>query len=139
MFEEREHVEFDEQKNSKGDAPFITNLHSGSTKKSPYEWIVNHGKVRDGVPKKFEINKIKFFFCAKHNNSGKIESHMWFFKGFCSFCNPQYCQMIDAGTIPLKYSISKVVTYMEVYTRIGGASGEIEVFQPTEKELGYGF
>jgi cellulose synthase/poly-beta-1,6-N-acetylglucosamine synthase-like glycosyltransferase len=138
MFEEREKGEF-AKKDNQGNTPFITDLHSGKKNKSPYEWIVNNGKDNDGNKKQFKINNIKFFFCAKHNNSGKIESHMWFFKGFCSYVNPKYCQMIDAGTIPLRDSISKVIKYMEVYDRIGGASGEIEVFEPTEKELGYGF
>ena len=47
--------------------------------------------------------------------------------------------MIDAGTIPLKESISKIITYMDKYKRVGGACGEIEVFEPTDKELGYGW
>lgn len=47
--------------------------------------------------------------------------------------------MIDAGTIPLKGSISRIIKYMDEYEDIGGACGEIEVFQPTDKELGFGW
>lgn len=45
--------------------------------------------------------------------------------------------MIDIGTIPLKNSISDIIKYMDFYTQVGGCAGEIEVFEPTEKELGY--
>jgi len=137
MFEERDTSAFAKQ-DSKGKTPYITNLHVGRNA-SPYEWIVDNGKSREGNMKQFNIRNIKFFFCVKHDNSGKIESHMWFFKGFCAYTNPKYCQMIDAGTIPMRDSISQVVKYMEVYDRIGGASGEIVVFEPSDKELGYGY
>jgi len=39
----------------------------------------------------------------------------------------------------MRNSISQVIKYMEVYDRVGGASGEIVVFEPTDKELGYGY
>lgn len=45
--------------------------------------------------------------------------------------------MIDIGTIPLKKSISNIIRYMDKFPRVGGACGEIEVFEPTDKELGY--
>mmetsp|Transcript_1704 Transcript_1704/g.2131 ORF Transcript_1704/g.2131 Transcript_1704/m.2131 type:complete len:99 (-) Transcript_1704:1460-1756(-) len=69
-------------------------------------------------------------------NSGKIDSHQWYFKGFCTYLNPTYCQMIDIGTIPLKKSISKITQILENDPQLGGACGEIEVFEPTDKELG---
>jgi chitin synthase len=107
--------------------------------KSPYKWIVENGKDRDKNERNFDAKDITFFFCAKHDNSGKIESHMWFYKGFCANTNPQYCQMIDAGTIPLHNSISKIIRYLDKYRDVGGASGEIETFEPTNRELGYGY
>jgi len=45
--------------------------------------------------------------------------------------------MLDVGTIPLHNSISRIVKAMENEERIGGACGEIEVFEPTKEELGY--
>lgn len=32
-----------------------------------------------------EINRsvINIFYCVKYKNSGKLSSHLWFFKGFC--------------------------------------------------------
>jgi cellulose synthase/poly-beta-1,6-N-acetylglucosamine synthase-like glycosyltransferase len=47
--------------------------------------------------------------------------------------------LIDAGTVPLKNSISKIIKYLDKYKLVGGASGEIEVFEPTDRELGHGF
>lgn len=45
--------------------------------------------------------------------------------------------MIDIGTIPLKHSISEIIKYMDKFPQVGGACGEIEVFEPTDKELGF--
>jgi cellulose synthase/poly-beta-1,6-N-acetylglucosamine synthase-like glycosyltransferase len=109
------------------DEKYECNLHDG--KGSPSDWITSK--------KKYELPDINFFFCAKHENRGKIESHLWFFKGFCAYIKPDYCQMIDIGTIPLKNSISNICRYMDRYEQVGGACGEIEVFAPTDKELGY--
>lgn len=57
--------------------------------------------------------------------------------GFCCYLQPTYVQMIDIGTIPLHNSISKIFLYLEKFKFVGGAAGEIEVFAPTDKELGY--
>lgn len=49
-----------------------------------------------------KVKRRKFFhlpmpihFAIKHQNQGKIESHKWFFKGFCEYMNPIYAQIID--------------------------------------------
>jgi cellulose synthase/poly-beta-1,6-N-acetylglucosamine synthase-like glycosyltransferase len=34
-------------------------------------------------------------FAIKHRNQGKIESHKWFFQGFCEYMNPKYAQILD--------------------------------------------
>jgi len=136
MFEERDYES--SKKSDKKLPPYLVDLHSGPANQSPFEWIIDGGRdYRTKEDINFEIGPIKFFFCAKHENSGKIESHLWFFKGFCNFTNPQYCQMIDAGTIPLQASISQIVRYMDEYPQTGGACGEIEVFQPSDRELGF--
>lgn len=131
MFNERD---FLGEEDKHGNKPYLLNFHGGTYNK-PFEWIVNKNK-------KEEFNwdkKIKFFFCCKHENSGKIESHLWFYKAFCAYTNPDYCQMIDAGTIPCQRSISKICKYMDQEPYVGGACGEIEVYEPGDKEVGYGF
>ncbi|CAI2387308.1 unnamed protein product [Moneuplotes crassus] len=68
----------------------------------------------------------------KHRNMGKIESHLWFFKGFCNTLNPEITTILDAGTIPMWKSISHMTMYMELYKDVGAVCGEIEVIL-TEK------
>ena len=60
------------------------------------------------------IPPLDFYFVIKHRNTGKIESHLWFFKGFSSYFNPKLTQLIDIGTLPLQYSISKMAMYMDM-------------------------
>jgi chitin synthase len=42
--------------------------------------------------------RINFFFAVKHLNNGKIDSHLYFFRGFCAELNPDYCLLLDIGT-----------------------------------------
>lgn len=52
---------------------------------------------------------------------------------------PQFVQIIDAGTIPLHNSISHIVMHLEKHPNIGGACGEIEVLIPDKKDNGEQF
>jgi cellulose synthase/poly-beta-1,6-N-acetylglucosamine synthase-like glycosyltransferase len=70
--------------------------------------------------------EVPVHFCIKHKNQGKIESYKWFFKGFCDYMQPEFCQMVDVGSIPLQGSISSVIMHMEAFPNVGGACGEIE-------------
>jgi chitin synthase len=122
-----------EMLDSKESGEPIVNLHMKND--SPSEWVTRNTKknMENSLP------HVNFFFCAKHKNVGKIESHMWFFKGFCTYLNPTYCQMLDVGTIPKYKAISGIIKAMEKEEEVGGACGEIEVFEPSKKELGYPF
>lgn len=60
-------------------------------------------------------------FLIKHRNQGKIESHKWFFKGFCEYIQPEFAQIIDCGSIPLWNSISTIIMHMECFENVGGA------------------
>lgn len=68
------------------------------------------GKVKN---KKFKHLSLPIHFMIKHRNQGKIESHKWFFKGFCHHTNPEFAQIIDCGSIPLWNSISHIIMHME--------------------------
>lgn len=37
------------------------------------------------------------FLCVKHKNSGKLNSHMLFFEGFCKLFDPEFCILMDVG------------------------------------------
>ena len=77
-----------------------------------------------------DLPELDFFFLIKHKNAGKIESHLWFFKGFCTYLNPKLVQLIDVGTLPCPDSISKMALYMDMEKQVGGVCGEIEVLVP---------
>ena len=66
-------------------------------------------------------------FVIKHRNQGKIESHKWFFKGFCDYINPKYAQILDCGSICLWDSLSYIVKYLDQNEGIGAWAGEVEV------------
>lgn len=89
--------------------------------------------ISENIPD-FVFPSLDIFFCIKHQNAGKIESHLWFFKGFCNYLNPHMCQLIDTGTIPMQDSISRIFMYMDTYTNVGGGCGEIEVMFPPKPE-----
>jgi len=91
------------------------------------------GKVKKRI---FYHIPMDIHFCIKHNNQGKIESHKWFFKGFCEYMNPTFAQIIDCGSIPLWNSISHIIMHMEKFKNVGGACGEIECILPEKKEDG---
>jgi cellulose synthase/poly-beta-1,6-N-acetylglucosamine synthase-like glycosyltransferase len=86
------------------------------------------GSDKQGMVKRqiFKHLKMPIHFMMKHRNQGKIESHKWFFKGFCEYTNPEFAQIIDCGSIPLWNSISHIIMHMERFTTVGGACGEIE-------------
>ena len=72
-----------------------------------------HGQVRN---RKFDENEPEPLFCSlviKHANQGKISSHQVFFKGFCRYLEPEFCQILDAGTIPLWDSLSHILLHMQ--------------------------
>ena len=69
-------------------------------------------------------------FVIKHRNQGKIESHKWFFKGFCEMMNPTYAQILDCGSICYWNSLSYIIRYLDKHKNVGAWAGEIEVLIP---------
>ena len=96
--------------------------------KYPYEDFLlgsdKAGRIRE---RRYHHIPMPIHFVIKHRNQGKIESHKWFFKGFCEYLKPVYTQIIDCGSIPMWNSISRIVKYLDKYNTVGGATGEIEV------------
>ncbi|CAI2366285.1 unnamed protein product [Moneuplotes crassus] len=77
--------------------------------------------------RRFFSMPIDVHLVVKHFNRGKIESHLWFFKGFCNTVQPTLATIIDAGTIPLWNSLSRMSIFMELNYNTGACCGEIEV------------
>ena len=94
----------------------------------PYEdFLLGSDEASRVKTKKFCHIPMPIHFIIKHRNQGKIESHKWFFKGFCEYMQPEYAQIVDCGSIPLWNSVSRIVKFLDRHKKIGAATGEIEV------------
>lgn len=69
-------------------------------------------------------------FALKEHNSGKLNSHLWFFDAFAEHLMPTYTILIDVGTIPTDDSIFRLIRSMDRDTQIGGVCGEIATYKP---------
>ena len=65
------------------------------------------------------------YFCVKHENKKKLNSHLWYFAGFCHEISPKYCLLLDAGTEPESSSIYKLYKEFENSEQTAGVCGEI--------------
>jgi len=74
-----------------------------------------------------ELLEVNFITAVKHLNNKKIDSHLYFFRGFCEYLEPEFCMLVDIGTKPLKQSINKLYQYMWCNDDIGGACGDMGV------------
>ncbi|OQR80535.1 chitin synthase (Chitin-UDP-GlcNac-transferase), partial [Thraustotheca clavata] len=81
-------------------------------------------KYHDQVP------PLQVVFALKEDNAGKLNSHLWFFNGFCAQVEPTYTVLLDVGTLPTKSALYKLLGAMEVNLQVGGVCGEIAVSQP---------
>ena len=88
---------------------------------SVYDFMLGSHKTGKVKNKIFTHISMPLHFWIKQRNQGKIESHKWFFKGFCTYMNPKYAQIVDWGSIPMWNSISQIVMHMETFTNVGGA------------------
>ncbi len=70
---------------------------------------------------------MNFVFAIKHNNGGKLNSHLFFFRGFCGLLDPEYATLLDIGTEVRDGAIDKLLGYMGKHPDCGGACGEVEV------------
>ena len=73
---------------------------------------------------------INFVFAIKHNNAGKLNSHLFLFRGICEYLQPKYVTLIDIGTMPKNGAINKLVKHLDSNVEIGGACGTIDVEIP---------
>ena len=62
-----------------------------------FEMLVGHNRPgSDQLANKYVVEgndkriypEVHFFFLIKHQNAGKIDSHLWLFKGFANYLNP---------------------------------------------------
>ncbi|CAG9324057.1 unnamed protein product [Blepharisma stoltei] len=80
-------------------------------------------KIR--VNNKNELD-LQLIFCIKQKNKRKLNTHLWFFGGFCQMIQPKYVMLLDVGTKPLDNSLYYLYKAMENDVRVAGCCGEIE-------------
>ena len=88
-----------------------------------YEEKNNFEEAQANIDKK----KLNILFAIKEKNKGKLDSHFWFFWGFCRSINPEFIILIDAGTIVEEDALSKFVCPMMNDKQIGGVCGEMMI------------
>lgn len=68
---------------------------------------------------------LQLVWAVKHYNNRKLNTHLWFFGGFCELLQPKFCQLIDVGTRPRPDAIWRLYENLELDERIAGCCGEI--------------
>ncbi len=86
-----------------------------------FENIIGLDQIND------DLCEVNFITAVKHYNNKKIDSHLYFFRGFCEELQPEFCMLVDIGTKPLPQSISKLYKYMWANDYIGGACGDLGI------------
>lgn len=78
----------------------------------------------------FSSIELQLIFCVKQKNKRKLNTHLWFFGGFCEFINPRFVMLIDVGTMPLAKSLFLLYEAMETQSDLAGCCGEIRPMDP---------
>ena len=73
---------------------------------------------------------LNLIFCVKHKNKRKLNTHLWFFGGFCEHFNPNFVMLIDVGTMPLPNSLFLLYEAMATQKDLAGCCGEIRPMDP---------
>ena len=73
---------------------------------------------------------LQLIMCIKQFNKRKLNTHLWFFGGFCEMINPEFVMLLDVGTKPLPGSLYYLYEAMNLYPNIGGCCGEIKPLSP---------
>ena len=68
---------------------------------------------------------LKTLLVIKQKNKRKLNSHFWFFGGFCYDINPTYVMLLDVGTKPKKKALYSLWKAMHVRPNVAGTCGEI--------------
>lgn len=101
---------------------------NGLSEKERKDYGIKNYTIKDfmlGNEKEGSVKDHKYFhlpmpihFVIKHQNQGKIDSHLWFFKGFCDYLNPIFTQIIDCGSIPMWNSVSYLIKHMTKFQKV---------------------
>ncbi|MDX2254937.1 MAG: hypothetical protein NW214_05425, partial [Pseudanabaenaceae cyanobacterium bins.39] len=102
--------------------------------KSDNPWLdVYQAAMNDHVPILPPLDRSvapRVLLCIKDANAGKLNSHWWFFKVFCTHLQPDYCIQMDAGSVPKAPNIHDLWQFLEQHPDVGAATGSILVPAP---------
>lgn len=103
-------------------------------KLSPGDEIVHCFMTKDRLEDDFSTF-LKVFFCVKQDNARKLNTHLWFFGGFCKEFNPLYVMLLDVGTKPLPGSLYYLYQALANDANVAGVCGEIRPMNPNITNL----
>lgn len=69
---------------------------------------------------------LNFIMCVKQFNKRKLNTHLWFFGGFCEMFQPTYVMLLDVGTKPLTGSLFYLYEALVCDGQLAGCCGEIK-------------
>ena len=78
----------------------------------------------------YKDTSLNLIFCMKQRNMRKLNTHLWFFCGFCKMINPRYVMLLDVGTKPHDTSLWKLYEAMDRDENLAGCCGEIVPMDP---------
>ena len=121
---------------SKGETPY-----NPITSSFIYEWDFGPNDFYEGAAPGANndvTHYLKVFLAIKLKNNMKISSVVWFFRGYCEHFQPEFCSLMDCGTIPTHDAIWKSFMTFESEIDVGGVCGYIVPDAPvvtTESDL----
>jgi hypothetical protein len=72
-----------------------------------------------------EFEPMQLVCVVKHFARRKLNSRMWFFKGFCEAINPKYCIVINSGVLPSTNAVWSLYRSLEYRPEVGVVVGEV--------------
>ncbi|KRW98488.1 hypothetical protein PPERSA_03319 [Pseudocohnilembus persalinus] len=83
----------------------------------------NKNGVKESILNDLKGNYLNVMYVSKFRNAKKLDSHLWFFKGFCNILEPYYTVLIDIGLEPKDDAIYRFFECMELNKNCGGVCG----------------
>lgn len=85
-------------------------------------------------------DNLNVFLACKLTESGTLNSHMWFFRGFAQKMTPDYCMLVDCGTKINNNTLVEAFKAFEFDRKIGGLCGFNGLYvEPVMDEFGIRF
>lgn len=127
-FNELSHQQKEEEIESQFDSERLMN--DQTERKSFRESLKD--KQQGGISK--SLLYVNLFFCIKYKEAGKLNSHNWFFNGFCQELNPRYAFLLDVGVRPYPEAIFKMYRHLKVNPKTGGICGYLRPLEELLKD-----